>query len=310
MGMTRDRAINTVVDVAFALLFVSIAVFVLSAAQLSSTPEQKRFDTDRTATVLGTATFNVTYSVGPVLSEAIETSEALEDDDNEEFREQRIAHETMAGHLKNAALGNLAVGSEQIVPTGRYYQSAIDSRLTTQLAGSQFETSVTAHWEPYPGSSLSGRGTVGVEPPPDRDIRTSAMTVPSGVGPTHERAVAAVEAGGEYAAVAEIIASAIINEYLPVVSSKHALERDGSVTILTQYRYERLATLLDGADVIAIREKIEQTDAEPAEANEELTAALTATLTTELQNQFDSPEAAARSVSTETVSITVRTWEP
>jgi hypothetical protein len=216
----------------------------------------------------------------------------------------------MATHVGDAALGKLAIDSEQITTTGRYYQAAIDSHLTTQLAGSQFETSVTALWEPYPGSSVSGAATVGVEPPPNRNLRTRQLTVPSGFEPTRERAIAAVENGGSYAAVAEIVADVTIDGYLPVVGSKYALERDGSVQILTQYRYERLAQLLEEADVEDVRDEIEQTDAEPAEANEALTAALAAKLAPELRQQFDSPAAAARAVSTDTVSITVRTWEP
>lgn len=308
--MSRSRAINTVVDVAFALLFVGIAVLVLSAVNLSPEPKQKRFDADRTAVVLGTATFDVSYTIEPVLSEAVATSEELDNDGREQLQEQRIAHETMAAHVGDAALGKLAIDSEQITSTGRYYRAAIDNQLTTQLAGSQFETSVTALWEPYPNASISGQATVGVEPPPNRDLRTRTITVPSGFEPTRERAIAAVDRGGRYAAVAEIVADTTIDGYLPVVGSKHALERDGSVRILTQYRYERLAKLLDEADVEEIRDEIEQTDAEPAEANEELSAALAAKLAPELRQQFDSPEAAARAVSTDSISITVRTWEP
>lgn len=307
--MSRNRAINTVVDVAVALLFLGIAVFVLSTVNLSEEPEQERFDTDRTATVLGTATFDVSYTVEPVLEDAAETSETIEYDE-EELRERRIAHGSMATHIGDAAVGNLAIDSKRVTTTGEYYQTAIDSRLQTQLAGSQFETSVTGLWEPYPGASVSGRATVGVEPPPNRDVRTRELTVPSGFEAVREEAIAAVENGGGYATVAETVASAVIRGYLPAVESKQALERDGSAAILTRHRYERLAALLDGVAVEEVREEIERTDADPAEANRELAAALAAEIGTELRRHFESPRAAAQSVSTATITITVRTWDP
>jgi len=307
--MSRNRAINTVVDVATALLFVGIAVLVLSTVDLSEAPEQERFDADRTATVLGTATFDVSYSVEPTLEEAAETSEAIQYE-RDEIRTRRIAHGSMAAHLGDAAVGKLAIDSAQVSPTGKQYQSAVDERLQTQLAGSQFETSVTAYWEPYRDASITGRATVGIEPPPDQDVRTSELTVSSGFEATRSEAIRAVEDGGGYAAVAEIVAGAIIEGYLPVVKSKHALERHGSATLLTRYRYERLAALLDEVAVEEIRREIERTDADPAEANEELTAGLAAELEPELRRQFESPLAAAQSVSTGRISITVRTWDP
>ena len=307
--MRRNRAINTVVDVAVALLVVGIAVVALSTANFSDDPEQDRFDTDRTATVLGTATFDVSYTVEPVLAEAAETSEAIEYDEGE-AQEQRIAHGPVATHLGDAAIGKLAIDSEQVTGTGQQYQSAIDRRFRSQLSGSQFETRVTAHWEPYPDASISGKATVGVEPPPNRDIRTRELTVPSGFDRVRGDAISAVEDGGGYGAIAEIVASTIVDGYLPVVESKQALERDGSSMVLTQYRYERLATLLDGAAVEDVREEIEQTDADPAEANEELIAALATRLEPELRQNFESPRAAARSVSTGTITLIVRTWDP
>lgn len=307
--MTQSRAINTVVDVAVALLVVGIAVVVLSTANFSDDPEQDRFDTDRTATVLGTATFDITYSVEPTLAEAAETSEAIEHE-REETQARRVAHGPVATHLGDAAIGSLAIDSEPVTTAGRQYQSALDRRFRTQLSGSQFETSVTAHWEPYPDASISGKTTVGVEPPPNRDLRTRELTVPSGFDRARGTALSAVEDGSGYGSVAEIVASATIDGYLPVVESKQALERDGSAMVLTRYRYERLATLLDEASVGTVRDEIRQTAADPAEANEELTAALAARLAPELRQNFESPRAAARAISTGTITVTVRTWDP
>lgn len=304
------RGVNTVVDVAFALFFLGIAVLVLSTVNLSETPEEDQFDADRTATVLGTSTFDVSYSVEPVLEEAVEESDHIKRVRDDQRQEHRVAHATMAAHVGNAALGNLAVDSERITETGQYYQAAIDDQLQNQLAGTQFETSVTAHWEPYPDAVVSGEATVGSDPPPNRDIRTSELRVPSGYESVRADAVETVENGEGYTAVAKLVARATIEGYLPVVESKHALERSDSSTTLTRYRYERLAKLLDDSDVEVVREAIEQTDADPTRANEQLIAALTSEIEPELRERFDSPDAAAQSLSTGTITITVRTWEP
>ncbi|MXR51965.1 hypothetical protein GRX03_10180 [Halovenus sp. WSH3] len=303
--MTRDRAINTVVDVALALSFLGIAVLVLSTVTFPEQPEPQQFDADRTAAVLATSTFNVSYSVEPVLEEA-RAAEELDED----LRSQRISHGTVAAHVAAAAVANLTIRSERVTATGRQYRDAVDNQLRNHLAGTQFETSVAAHWEPYPEAVVGGTATVGADPPPDRDIRTSELTVSSGFDPVRAEALEAVDDGGGYGAVADLIARATIEGYLPAVESKHALEADRSSSVLTRYRYERLSELLEDSTTEAIRDEIEQADAEPADANEQLAAALAAEMKPELRQRFETPRAAARSLTVGTVTITVRTWEP
>lgn len=306
--MSRDRAVNTVVDVAFALLALGVAVFVLSSVGGPGPDQPDRFEPDRTARVLGTSTFDLSYSVGPVLGAAAESSEEV--DDIDEYRAERLAHASMVTHVKTAALANLSVDGESITSTGRRYEVAIDTRVQTVLANSQFETSVTARWRPYPDASVGGTATLGADPPPDVALRTTRLTVSSGFASVHERATAAVESGGGYAVVARLVAEATVDGYLPVVESKHALERDDSTMALTRYRYLRFATVLDDASREEIRGDIEQSDVETDDANEYLAAALADRLVGELRRSFDSPAAAARSVSTGEVTIVVRTWEP
>lgn len=306
--MTRDRAVNTVVDVAFALLALGVAVVLLSSVSGPDPDQPDPFEPDRTATVFGTATFDVSYSVDPVLDAAAASSEEI--DERDEYRSERLAHATMATHAKTAALANLSVGPEAITATGTHYESAIDTRVETLLANSQFETSVTARWQPYPDASVGGAATVGADTPPDVDLRTTRLTVSSGVASTRERAVEAVGDGGGYAAVAELVAEATVDSYLPVVESKHALERDDSTMALTRYRYLRFATVLDDASREEIREDIEQSDVDTDDANEYLAAALADRLVEELRRSFDSPKAAAQSVSTGEITLVVRTWEP
>ena len=307
--MTRDRAVNTVVDVAFALFTLSIAVVLLSSVNVSKANQPDPFEPDRTAAVLGTSTFDVSYSVEPVLEDAAASSEEIEGDP-EEYRSERIAHGSMTTHVKTAALGNLAVDGEQLTSTGQRYETAIDTRVQTALANTQFETSVTARWTPYPDASVTGTATVGAEPPPSTELRTTKLTVPSGFQPTRRAAVEAVADGGGYAAVAELVAEATVDGYLPVVESKHALERDDSTMALTRHRYERFAAVLDGADRETVQDDIEREDVDNDDANEYLAASLAKRLVDELRHSFDSPEVAARSVSTGKITIIVRTWEP
>lgn len=304
--MSRSRAVNTVVDVAFALLALGVAVLVLSSVGAPDPDQPDPFEPDRTAAVLGTATVDVSYSVEPVLDAAAESSEEI--DDREEYRSERLAHASIATHVKTAAFANLSVGGEPLTATGQRYESAIDTRVQTLLANTQFETSVTARWAPYPDASVGGTATVGPEPPPNVNLRTARLTVPSGVVAASEQAIKATDDGGGYGAVAAVVAEATVDSYLPVVESKHALERDDSTTALTRYRYERFARILGAADQESVWGDIGQSDAD--DANAHLAAALADRVVEELRRSFDSPEAAARSVSTGEVTILVRTWEP
>lgn len=306
-----DRAVNTVVDVALAILFVAVATSLLTTLPADGGDDHDHVDADRTAAVVGSATLDVTYSTDNVLETAVSDGDAAtpETDGNE----VRVSHGSIASQIGDVALAN--VTREDATPptqTGQVYERALDERLQSRLVGSQFETRVTAIWEPYDGAPIRGRAAAGRDPPDAEATSTATLSIPSGIGPVRDEAVAVAGDGGSYEDVARVVAATLVEAYLPVRKSKHALEDGGVARVRTRYRYERMATLVDGAspDDPVMQDALEREYADPAAANEYLTSRLAAQLATDMATSFDSPERAARALSVGEVLVTIRTWEP
>jgi hypothetical protein len=318
--MTDERAVNTVADVALALLFVSVAVAVLSGYPFQRGVQHDPLDADRTAAVVGSSTVNVSYAVprvpesagsefGADRSSSESTSSATTDGES-----LRITHGTIAEQVGAAAVANLTRregDSERLTTTGERYAEALDERVKSRLVGSQFETRITAVWRPYEDAPLVGRVVVGADPPPREPVSTAVLTVPSGFEPVRQQAIDVAESGG-YDAVAKTAASAIIRGYLPAQRSRYALEAGGDRRTLALSRYERMATIVDGAEPEAavLEESLRRTHADPAAANEYLASALAGELAAEMAARYDSPSAAARALSLGEVTVAVSTWEP
>ena len=314
--MTDERGVNTVADVAFALLFVAAAVAVLSGYHFQEGAEHEPFDADRTAAVVGSATVNVSYSVEPTLESARSELDpdrlSAESDTDGELR--RITHGSIAELTGAAAVANLTrtgEDSKRLTATGDRYAATLDKRVQSRLAGSQFETRITAVWRPYDGAPLVGRATVGADPPPDESVSTAELTLPSGFDPVRQRAIDAAESGG-YDAVADIVASGIVRGYLPVKQSRYALEAGGARRSLALYRYEQMATIIDETSPSAavLDESLRRSRADPRAANEYLASGLAGELATDMADRYGSPLAAARTLSVGNVTVAVSTWEP
>lgn len=318
--MTDERGVNTVADVAFALLFVAAAVAVLSGYPLEHGDEHEPVTADRTAAVVGSSTVNVSYTVEPVLDSArselgadrmsVERATQVPTDG----RLRRITHGSIAELAGAAAVANLTrTGgeSERLTATGERYAGALDERVQSRLVGSQFETRITAVWRPYEGAPLGGSVTVGADPPPHESVSVAEFTLPSGIEPVRKQAIDAAESGG-YVAVAKTAASAIIRGYLPEKRSRYALEAGGVRRMLALYRYERMATIIEGAspEAAVFEESLRRNHADPRAANEYLTAELAGELAAEMEARYDTPLAAARALSVGEVIIAVSTWEP
>lgn len=310
--MTDQRGVNTVLDVGLALLFISLTIALLSGLPVTSGDEHDPLDADRTGYVVGSSTLDVTYSVEPVL-DAADTDLDTESENRGDL--QRVSHGSLAGQVGDAAVANLTVeggGDSGLTEAGTVYERAIDARVKSRLVGSQFETNVTAIWEPYDGAPIEGSVSVGTAPPPGKAISSTTITVPSGIEPVRDRAIDAVKSGGRYDEIAEIVAAAIVEGYLPELEAEHALEGGGTERTLTRYRYERMATNLGNASVDseAMQDALRREQAEPGVANEYLTSKLATQLSADIEDTFDSPRTAAAAISTGEVAVTVRTWEP
>lgn len=315
--MTDERAVNTVADVAFALLFITAAIGLISADSLQDGNGHDPLDADRTVAVVGSSTVNVSYSLGPTLDSArseLGTDESGIGSETSGEQPIRITHGSIAEQAGDAAVANLTRSGddgERLAVGGERYAEALDERVRSRLVGSQFETRLTAVWRPYEGAPYVGTVTLGADPPPEVAVSTAELTIPSGVDPVRERTLEAAD-GGSYDDVAEIVASAVIEAYLPAERSRYALEGGGVERTLALYRYERMAAIIDGAspDAAVLEASLRRHHAEPKRANEYLASELAGELAVDMSARFSTPSAAARALSTGSVTVAVSTWEP
>lgn len=305
--VVSDRAINTVADVSLAIVVVTAAIALLATAPGNEQPARDH-DADRTAEVVSTATLAVPYSLDSVVADMDRDSV----DENTDLR--RHSHGSVADLLADAAVANLTVSGStdhrQLTPIGVAYESAIDGRFQARFVGSNFETNVTAVWEPYEGSELRGTATVGEPIPPQNEYSSIHLTVPSGFESVQNDALAAVEHDSDFRPVARRVAERLVEGYLPPLEAKRALESSGFERERTVYRYEQMASLVEGADPDdrELRRNLERDSAEPFRINRYLVTHLAEQIADDLQSRFDSAFSAAEAVSTGSVTVIVRTW--
>lgn len=294
--MDVSRAISTVVDAALCLLLIAAAVATLAHAPIDDGPAPAAAAADETLTQLGTTTATVEYSLGgPGEPAAFHDSPAFD----------RDAHGTLAGLLADAAVGGATARGERIGPHSTGYEAAVRNETADRIARSDARVNVTVRWEPYPGAHVGGVVTVGPEPPDRADVHVSTMTVPSG-GP----AVSSTDSSRPdsqqetFDTVAAAVSKATVETLFPPNRTEHALDAHEPIPSLVESRYQRAGAAY-GPPANG-REPIE----EPAAANDRLRTAMEPVVADELRRSFDDPKAAAESVRTEHVEITVRTWSP
>lgn len=310
--LTDERAVSTVADVSLAILLVVAAMGLLLTVDGTGRDHDPRV-TDYTAETIAASTLAASYDLRPAVaaSRGLGVDEVYAETDYEQGDLQRVSHGPIATHLAALAVSNVSTDSTTTGPTvAADYQSVVDERLQTRLLGSRFETAVDARWIPIPNASIAGTVSLGQSPPPRADVSTAILTVPSGLPDARETAMSAVSNADDYDVVAEIVAAAVVEGYLPTVETQRALESSGIERELVVYRYERLAALIDGADPdgTELKDNLVPKRADAVAANEYLVARLAASLEARLSTSFGSAMDAARAVSTGEVTITVRTW--
>jgi len=157
------RAISTVLDVTVCLLLISAAVFVLALPITEPPPDR---GADETAAVLSTTTVDLEYRL---------STEQFGAGDETDRKPLRTRHGTLAGLAGRAALASLAVGGKQVAPETAGFREAVTANIG---AATPARTFVTAHWEPYPGATVSGRIEAGPEPPEAADVQAATRRVP------------------------------------------------------------------------------------------------------------------------------------
>lgn len=310
--MRTPRGISTVADVSLALVLVVAAMGVLVAFGEADTADHEPSTADHTAQTLAASTINTSYTV----TAAIEAHYRIHRADSNPYDEEdlkRISHGPVATQVADSAVATVTIDGQRLWQGARTYERALDEQLEARLVGSQFRTAISAYWTPLPGVEISGESTVGRIPPPAADVSTTTITVPSGIPEARGEAIDAIAGKQDYEAVAEAVANATVAGYFPEHESRLALERTGVDTLLTRYRYRRMATVLDGDDSrFEANDWLSAASVDAAAANEYLSRRLATEIERQLAamhgGRYESAEQAARAVSTGYVTITIKTW--
>ena len=230
------RAVSTVIDVGFAMVFISAAIVMLglfTGVGLQPGDPTAPEDADRTAEMLGSTTITAEYQLDRTLEEAEST--AFEDVEYDRSELRRGEHGPAMGLVADAAVANVtfAAGGDaaRLSPAAAEYERAVDGAVRELVTGAKHETQVVAVWEPYTGADVRGTARAGPAPPEGVDVNSVTVTVSSGVDEARGDAVDAAADDGDYEAVAEPVAEAIVEAYLPPARCDAAGGRYASTSV-------------------------------------------------------------------------------
>lgn len=259
------RAVSTVLDVSVCLLLVGVAVTTLVVA-VPTDDERTGFEGGQTADSLGTVTASV-----PVTDD-------------------RLAHDTLAGHLAAAALAEGSIAGDRLGTSTYPYsvQTAVEERTPER-------THITARWRPYPDAPVSGRLDVGPEPPSTADVSVTRRAVDSGTP--------RLNSTDSFGSLATSLSIAYITRMFPPERTRVELV-DSRTGERTASRYRAFADTL-GVD---IDDQLEDANAE--KANERLVDELADRLEADLRSNYSSADAAADNETAGNIELVIRRWEP
>lgn len=286
-----SRAISTVMDITVFLLLVGAAAAALLSGVAVQPPATGNPAAEQ-AELLGSTTASVEYALTV-------PGEPPSWVTNATARHRRTAHGTLAELLAEAAMSNVTVDGVRLSMAGSGFETAVANTTRSRLRGGASQHAVRVRWEPYRGAPVNATTRVGDRPPPSTEVHAATLTVPSKV-PSVQSAVAAET---DYEGVATVVAGAVVTGLFPPEQAQLALDSDYPSDRLVTNRYQRMAALTGAGDLAPASTASE-------ELNADLTAALAETVEADMRSRFDSPEDAADSVRTGTVTITVRTWSP
>lgn len=277
----RSRGVSTVLDATFCLLLVSAAALTVATADTARFAGAVDHDHDRNrdeavAETLATATATVRYDLGT--------------DRRTGATVERVRHGTLAELLAAAARATVAVDGRGLDPHGERFAAAVRAVVAPVLDG---RTQVVAVWTPYPGAHVRGRVAVGPTPPPDASVHAATLTVDSGLPPTQ------LTTENGYRDVAAVVAERTVDGLVPARRTRVALAGDSVDGTVARVRFER-ASAVYGVETTL--------DAGVTPASDDLTAAVSTRVHSELREQFATPRAAADAVRTDRVTVVVRTW--
>ncbi len=310
--MAERRGLSSVADVSLALVLVLAGVTALVTVVDTGRTDHDPSRSAHTAETLGASTFDVSYSLAPILVDDSEHVPAVGAEsapyDSADF--DRSTHGSATGHVARAALSKARFpgGQEPVYPlaVGAGYERMLGQRLLVSLVGSSFATNVTAIWEPFDGATVRGVASFGQPIPRETERSVVRTTVSSELPSARTAAVDAATASNGYAAVAAVVADAIVNG--SIGGTQRELETTGVERAVTVSRFLRFADGVDGLDRRSLGDALGRSSADADAMTRLLSDTLATQLRTELHSTFETPGEAARAVSTGEVTVAVTTW--
>lgn len=280
---------STVLDGLLCLLLISAAVVTVTTA----TPNEPTGEGDAAdvASTLATTTATVNYTLTPRFGttgvEAPRTGDAFD----------RTAHGTLAELLARAAVARITVGDERLWHARDGFVRAVVRAVGGAVRSNH--TRITAVWQPYPDSSITGRLVVGSRPPPDRPVHAATVEAPSGI-PTRAGAMRRAARNGDVDGVANATADGIVSGLFPPTRTRIAASGASPSAALVRHRYRRASA------GIGVAPPTELGDGGVGTANDRLEAALSERVARELRTT--NATTTADTVRLGRVRIVVRTW--
>ncbi|WP_276271138.1 DUF7284 family protein [Haloarcula litorea] len=285
------RATSTVLDATLCLLLVGAAATVVVDG-VDTAPAPDRTAAVERADLLASSTASVEYRLRT-------RGEHPDWVANGSARHRRTAHGTLAALLADAAMTNVSSRGRRLSTASVGFERRVRDATRDRLAGPDHASRIRVHWTPYRGAPLSATTTVGERPPPSADVRSVTLAVASPMEPAAERARRAA-AGGDYRAVAAVVARSTVGGLFPPEQTRLALHGDYPADRLMANRYRRAAALTGAGRLPG--------DGNVSTNNARLAAALTDRFAADMRRRFASPPAAADAVRTGRVTLVVRTW--
>jgi len=285
---------STVLDGVLCLLLISAAVVtVTTATPQEPTGEGRAADV---ASTLATTTASVNYTLTPRSgTTGVEfpgrTGGALD----------RTAHGTLTHLLARAVVARAEVGDERLSHARDGYSRAVVGAVRGAVRSNH--TRITAVWQPYPGSSIGGRITIGSRPPPDRPVHAATVVASSGFPTAGEAAQRGARSRG-IDGVADAVAGGFVDGQFPPTRTRIAAGGGSPESALVRHRYRRLAGRLN----VTRSPRPTLADGGVADANDRLEAAVAERVRRDLRASNTSAAAAAEGVRLGRVRIVVRTW--
>jgi hypothetical protein len=204
-------------------------------------PEKVPVEADRTAETLAGVTTTTEYS----LDRAVEHDDANIFSEKDDHAFERSTHGTIPELLAEVAIGDVEFWGIEYTKESADLAQSVDGAVRNETTVMDHRVRLDAIWRPYQGSEITGRSSAGQSVPANANVHSATMSVPSGFENISQEVSAAYSGDGDFNESAQVIAEAVIDEFLPPKRMQRALESSSFERELALYRYNRMSRIMD-----------------------------------------------------------------